>query len=1088
MVFKCSPKYFARLAEAQAERPVTAAVPPFDLQRMRSSGLLARVAGYLIEHPDWWLSVLRTVWPRARCGRFVLLTRNADVREVLERQADFETPYGPEMTEFAGGANFILGMSDGEDYRRLKSVVLGAFPPAEVEERVRSIAARRAREIVDGADTELNAAWDLFRIVSSTICRDYYGVAVDDEGEFADWAIALSTVFFGDPAADIAVRELAIAASRNIGAAIDRSIDAAIAAGTLQERPLDRLVGAMQQGRIGRPDIHAIMMGMITGFGPTTLLGGGNCLEVALSRKEVFNEMATAVAASDGKRLDRAIVETMRFKPIWISPWRYARHDQKIGSDRGKPYTIKGDTVVWPATRSAMFDTRAVADPWDFRPDRPDHQSLIFGHGIHKCIGALLARVQTAECLRALFSKPGFRRAAGRAGKLQRLGPYPEKLMVEFDPANQQSMVTVIVPARPGAEVVAIRAQLDALGNPCTGDAKTGLDKVGIIHFASMSLIETGTQDDGTPSHHLLIEMSGDGGKQAMLTAFAQALGSQARKIFESVARDAVDADLAAFMDRHSQDVSPYFGSLSGLVFGGTPGHTVERIRREAFLAKQAMRIVEKLSARPGGDAGQVLTEVRKQLREKRKFDWAFAPAANGLAEPPKGVWSAVRKTLLAKPVTITLLLVYALCWYLTYHLVFEAGATWPAFLLRLGTAFVLAGLGILTTVSFALTLALVWLRRIETACEPATDSISPERLEGLQKGEDREFQNHMTAVSTIKAGRFRRLLLRFTFYVISISATHIFRPGFLSTIGTIHFARWVRIPDTDRLVFLSNYGGSWESYLEDFITKASAGLTGIWSNTEGFPSTKFLFFDGARDGDRFKRWARTQQVPTGFWYSAYPRLSAAHIRTNARIRQGICSARLSEARDWISLFSSTERQPRTRLNAVQRLLLPDPAPSEILEQGEIQSIVFGPLGRLGQGLMLAFRVPDGLAPASRRQWLAYVTGKLSFGDTAPADRAMMAFFGPDGLRRLGVGPEGAAESEALASFPLAFRQGMANPYRSRILDDWGPNDPAGWYWGAERNPVDVIINCYAGSAEILAEMVRELDEVSRGGRDYARP
>ena len=1078
MVFKCSPKYFERLAQAQAERPVTGTVPPFDLQRMRSSGLLARAAGYLIEHPDWWLSVLRAVWPRARCGRFVLLTRNADVREVLERQADFETPYGPEMTEFAGGANFILGMSDGEDYRRLKSVVLSAFPPAEVEARVRPIAARRAREIVDGADTKLNAAFDLFRIVSSTICCEYYGVVVDDEGEFADWAVALSTVFFGDPTADTVVRELAIAASRNIGAAIDRSIDTVIAAGTLQERPLDRLVGAMQQGRIGRPDIHAIMMGMITGFGPTTLLGGGNCLEVALSRKEIFDEMAAAAALSDSKRLDLAIVEAMRFKPIWISPWRYARHDQKIGGDHGRPYTIKGDTVVWPATRSAMFDRRAVADPWDFQPGRPDQQSLVFGHGIHKCVGALLARVQTAECLRALFSKPGFRRAAGREGRLQRLGPYPEKLMVEFDPANQQSMITVIVPVKPGADVEATRAELDALGNPCVGDAKTGLDNTGIIHFASMSLVDTG--GDGERGHHLLIEMSGDGGKPAVLQAFAQALEPQVRKICEDVAGGTVDTDLAAFMDRHAQDVSPYFGSLSGLVFGGTPGHTVERIRREAALAKHAMRIVERLSAKPGGDAAQVLTEVRNQLRGNRKFDWAFAPAANGLAEPPKGVWSAIRKTLLAKPVTITLVVVYAICWYLTYRLVFETGASWPAFLLRLGTAFVLAGLGIMTTVSIALTLALIWLRRIEAACEPATDSISPERLEGLQKGEDREFQNHMTAVSTIKAGRFRRMLLRFTFYVISISATHIFRPGFLSTIGTIHFARWVRVPGTDKLVFLSNYGGSWESYLEDFITKASAGLTGVWSNTEGFPSTRFLFLDGARDGDRFKRWARNQQVPTSFWYSAYPRISAAHIRTNARIRQGICSARLSEARDWISLFSSTERLPRTRLNAVQQLLLPDPAPSEILEQGEIQSIVFGPLGRLAHGMMLAFRVPDGLSPVSRRRWLAYVTDKLSFGDTAPTDRAMMAFFGPGGLRSLGVGPEGAVETEALASFPLAFRQGMANPYRSRILDDWGQNDPAGWYWGGGRNPVDIIVNCYAGSQDILAGMVRGLDEVSR--------
>ena len=1080
MVFKCSPKYFQRLKEAQAETPVTATVPPFDLQRMRSTGILARLTGYFIEHPDWWLAVLRAILPRARCGRFVLLTRSADVREVLERQADFETPYGPEMMEFAGGANFILGMSDGEEYRRLKSVVLSAFPPAEVEERVRSIAARRAREIVDGAGTSLNAAWDLFRPVSSTICRDYYGIVVDDEGEFADWAIALSTVFFGDPTADKVVRELAIAASRNMNLAIDRSIDAVLSAGALQERPIDRLVGAMQQGRIGRPDIHAIMMGMVTGFGPTTLLGGGNCLEVALSRREIFDEMAGAVVAGDGKRLDRAIVEAMRFKPIWISPWRYARHDQKIGGEHGRPYTIKGDTVIWPATRSAMFDRRAVSDPSDFRPDRPELQSLVFGHGIHKCIGALLARVQTAECLRVLFSKPGFRRAAGRQGRLQRLGPYPEKLMVEFDPVDQQSMVTVIVPAKPGIEVAAIRDELDRLGNPCTGDARRGLDETGVIHFASMSLLETGARDDRTLTHHLVMEMSGDGSSKAVLAAFAEGLGSQLRKIVEDVSAEVIGADLVTFMERHSQDVSPHFGSVSGLVFCGTPGHTVERIRREAALAHDAMRMVEKISARPGGDAAQVLETVRKGLRRRPRYDWAFAPASSALAAPPKGVGSAIRKTLLAKPVTLTLIVVYALCWYTTYHLVFEIPDTWPAYLLRLGTAFVLAGLGILTTVSIALALALVWLRRIERVSEPATGSISPEDLEGLQKGEDREFQNHMTAVSTLKAGRFRRLLLRLAFYLISISATHIFRPGFLSTIGTIHFARWVRIPGTDRLVFFSNYGGSWESYLEDFITKASAGLTGVWSNAIGFPSAKFLFLDGARDGDRFKRWARTQQVPTGFWYSAYPRLSTAHSRTTAVTRLGICWARLCEARDWISLFSSTERQPRTRLNAVQRLLLPDPAPSESLEQGEIQSIVFGPLGRLGHGRMLALRVPEGLAATARRQWLDFVAQKLSFGDTAPAKTAMMAFFGPDGLRQLGVGPDGAGEAEALESFPLAFRQGMANPYRSRILDDTGPNDPKRWYWGGEKTTVDVVINCYADTQENLDAMVQELDAVSQ--------
>ncbi|TIV46511.1 MAG: cytochrome, partial [Mesorhizobium sp.] len=157
--------------------------------------------------------------------------------------------------------------------------------------------------------------------------------------------------------------------------------------------------------------------------------------------------------------------------------------------------------------------------------------------------------------------------------------------------------------------------------------------------------------------------------------------------------------------------------------------------------------------------------------------------------------------------------------------------------------------------------------------------------LEKILAHEDHTAQNNLTAISTMKAGILRRLALRLSFYLISISAQKVFRPGFLATINTIHFARWVLLPGTNRLMFFSNYGGSWESYLEDFIAKASAGLTGVWSNTDGYPRTRWLFLDGARDGDRFKRWARRQQVPTLFWYTAYPNHNTTRIRINSRIR-----------------------------------------------------------------------------------------------------------------------------------------------------------------------------------------------------------
>jgi hypothetical protein len=313
-----------------------------------------------------------------------------------------------------------------------------------------------------------------------------------------------------------------------------------------------------------------------------------------------------------------------------------------------------------------------------------------------------------------------------------------------------------------------------------------------------------------------------------------------------------------------------------------------------------------------------------------------------------------------------------------------------------------------------------------------------------------------------------------------------VFKPGFLNTINTIHFARWVLLPGTDKLMFFSNYGGSWESYLEDFIAKASAGLTGVWSNTEGYPRTRWLFLDGARDGDRFKRWARRQQVPTLFWYSAYPHLNTTRIRINSRIRRGIASAVGNEARDWLSLFGSLPRPAveRTTVQKTTSLLanissaFPPPLEQQ-LETGEIQSIFFGPFGPLGYAHMVAVRVPEELPAAKRKAWLAFVTERTSFGEGKPAGRAMTAAFGPGGLRRLGL--DAGVDDDPLNTFPIAFRHGMGNPERGRILDDQGRDAPDKWEWGSPQKPVDVVIVCYAEQPEGLETEVAAVKRKTTG-------
>jgi hypothetical protein len=92
-------------------------------------------------------------------------------------------------------------------------------------------------------------------------------------------------------------------------------------------------------------------------------------------------------------------------------------------------------------------------------------------------------------------------------------------------------------------------------------------------------------------------------------------------------------------------------------------------------------------------------------------------------------------------------------------------------------------------------------------------------------------------------------------------------RPSLIQEIGTVHFARWVIIDNDTRLLFDSNFDGTWDQYLDDFIDHEDlrAGLDRIWGCCEGYPE------QGAADRDNFRAWVRAHQTPAAVFYSAYP-------------------------------------------------------------------------------------------------------------------------------------------------------------------------------------------------------------------------
>jgi hypothetical protein len=153
---------------------------------------------------------------------------------------------------------------------------------------------------------------------------------------------------------------------------------------------------------------------------------------------------------------------------------------------------------------------------------------------------------------------------------------------------------------------------------------------------------------------------------------------------------------------------------------------------------------------------------------------------------------------------------------------------------------------------------------------------------------EDYLAQNALTHIVPLRPGLLARVGLEAIHRYLHALATHYFNDvEMLGGIPSIHFAKWMLVDEGRRLLFLSNYDGSWESYLGDFVDGAAIGLNLAWMCTEQYPRTS-LAGGGANDEQRFKSWARAHQRPTPHFYSAYPSSTVTTINNATWVRQGL--------------------------------------------------------------------------------------------------------------------------------------------------------------------------------------------------------
>ncbi len=195
-----------------------------------------------------------------------------------------------------------------------------------------------------------------------------------------------------------------------------------------------------------------------------------------------------------------------------------------------------------------------------------------------------------------------------------------------------------------------------------------------------------------------------------------------------------------------------------------------------------------------------------------------------------------------------------------------------------------------LVTCFIILVIVFIVILRFKETRDQQIDILYDPNVEtkSMKHDEDQIVQNQLTHLVELKPGWFRLFSLKLVLFLVETAAIYYYNKGKLGRIPTIHFARWIIIDGGKRLLFFSNYDGSWENYLGDFIDKASVGLTGVWSNTIEFPKSKLLFGKGATDEQRFKSWTRKYQIPTQVWYSAHKHLTVENINNNSAIIKGL--------------------------------------------------------------------------------------------------------------------------------------------------------------------------------------------------------
>lgn len=311
-----------------------------------------------------------------------------EVKRALTDHESFSSRHGP--------AEWMI-FQDPPMHPRLRALVAQAFTPRSVqslEPHIRELSSELLDPLLDRGAMDL--ATEYASPLPMRVIARMLGLPESDLASFSRWNEAILEMSYTVPGG-AGVSEI-VAAFQSATVEMNEYLTVLLA--ERRREPKDDLFTRLVFAEV---DGERLSQAEILGFFQLLLLAGSETTTNLINNAIltfIANPEAVVRIRETPELLRSAIEEVLRYRSPLQWMFRVAKRDVALDGQ-----TIPGGDLVLAMIGSANRDPRQFADPHRFDPAREPNPHLAFGHGIHFCLGASLARLEARIALTDLFNR-----------------------------------------------------------------------------------------------------------------------------------------------------------------------------------------------------------------------------------------------------------------------------------------------------------------------------------------------------------------------------------------------------------------------------------------------------------------------------------------------------------------------------------------------------------------------------------------------------------------------------------------------------------------------------------------------------------